>query len=221
MTEKQDPIQAQLIEARCNQILDAATQVFAAKGFHRATIRDVAKAAGIADGTIYNYFDNKTGLILGILDRLNETQQRAGAFEQAQSGDLSMWVRDYIKQRYTTLEGQGLELFQVLIPELLVNQELRDLYLQQVVKPTFALAEQAFQQWQTEGAIKPGDAPLMMRVITGATLGLILLRLLGDEVLESQWAQLPDVVAEMFLRGLLPGENHEPIAKDQYHQSSL
>ena len=72
-----DPIQAQLTAARRNQILDAATKVFAEKGFQRATIKEVAKEAGIADGTIYIYFKNKNALMLGILDRLNATEQRA------------------------------------------------------------------------------------------------------------------------------------------------
>ncbi|MCB0032608.1 MAG: helix-turn-helix transcriptional regulator, partial [Anaerolineales bacterium] len=66
-----DPIQQQLIDARRNQILEAATAVFAERGFHKATIRAIAQHAGIADGTIYNYFKNKTDLLIGILDRLN------------------------------------------------------------------------------------------------------------------------------------------------------
>ncbi len=49
-TDTNDPIQQQLIAARRKQILDAAVRVFADKGFHRATIRDIAQAAGIADG---------------------------------------------------------------------------------------------------------------------------------------------------------------------------
>ncbi len=69
-------IQAQLAAARRTQILDAATRVFASKGFNRATIRDVARDAGVADGTIYNYFANKTDLLFGLLDRLNDTERR-------------------------------------------------------------------------------------------------------------------------------------------------
>ena len=61
---------------RREHILDAATRVFAARGFNGATIRDVARAAGVADGTIYNYFANKDALLFGIFDRLNETERR-------------------------------------------------------------------------------------------------------------------------------------------------
>src|SRR5437763_12580591 len=76
MTKTPDPIQELIVSARRKQILDAATQVFAEKGFHRATIKDVARVAGIADGTIYTYFSSKTDVLLGILNRLNETTER-------------------------------------------------------------------------------------------------------------------------------------------------
>ncbi len=42
------------IAARKEQILDAAAQVFAAKGFHRATTKEIAEAADVSEGTIYN-----------------------------------------------------------------------------------------------------------------------------------------------------------------------
>src|SRR6476659_8280963 len=94
-----DSIQEQLIAARRNQILDAATTVFAEKGFHRSTIRDVAKAAGVADGTIYIYFENKTALLLGILNRLNETDRRETYFEQSTDMDLDTFFRLHLRQR--------------------------------------------------------------------------------------------------------------------------
>jgi AcrR family transcriptional regulator len=46
----------------------------------------VAKSARIADGTIYNYFDNKTALPMGILDRLNESAQRETDLPRPQNG---------------------------------------------------------------------------------------------------------------------------------------
>ena len=41
-----DPIREQLLEARRNQLLDAAAEVFAAKGFHQSTTKEIAKTAG-------------------------------------------------------------------------------------------------------------------------------------------------------------------------------
>jgi AcrR family transcriptional regulator len=145
---KNDPVHTQLIAARRSQILDAATRVFAKKGFHRATIKDVAKAAKIADGTIYNYFKNKTALLLGILDRLNETPERDEHFTQASAMDIRDWAHGYIKRRFETLGSEGFDLFQVVLSEILTNRELRDLYSKQVVQPTYDLAGRYFRQWR-------------------------------------------------------------------------
>ena len=45
-------IRKQLAEARRNLILDGASMVFAEKGFHRTTTKDIAAAAGVVEGTI-------------------------------------------------------------------------------------------------------------------------------------------------------------------------
>lgn len=45
------------------QILDAAIKVFARQGFHQSTVAKVAKAAGVADGTIYLYFKSKDDIL--------------------------------------------------------------------------------------------------------------------------------------------------------------
>lgn len=49
-------------------ITDAAVEVFAEKGFHQARISDIARRAGVADGTIYLYFKNKEDLLLSIFE---------------------------------------------------------------------------------------------------------------------------------------------------------
>ena len=52
---------------RIPQIIHAAMIVFAEKGFHPATMEDVAKEAGLSKGTIYLYFKNKDDLIFSVL----------------------------------------------------------------------------------------------------------------------------------------------------------
>src|SRR3989338_3175766 len=50
------------------RILEAATRVFAKKGFYNSTIADVAKVAEVAEGTIYLYFKNKDDLLISIFE---------------------------------------------------------------------------------------------------------------------------------------------------------
>lgn len=48
--------------------MEAATKVFAKKGFYNSTIADVAKTAEVAEGTIYLYFKNKDDLLISIFE---------------------------------------------------------------------------------------------------------------------------------------------------------
>ena len=196
-----DSIQEQLIAARRSQILDAATTVFAEKGFHPTTIKDIAKVAGIADGTIYNYFENKTALLLGILDRLNETERRDEDLAQATVMDMRTFMRAYFRQRFT-VQLDNLEVFQVVLSEIMVNKELREQYYRQIVEPTFTLAEKYFQTLIDQHKARPVDVALTMRAISSMFLGLIILRIMGDKPLQTQWDDLPDLLTDLMFDGL-------------------
>lgn len=50
------------------KIIQAATHVFASKGFYNSKVADIAKEADVADGTIYLYFKNKDDLLISIFE---------------------------------------------------------------------------------------------------------------------------------------------------------
>src|SRR6185295_16988807 len=56
-------VTAQTKAATRERIIDAARQLFAAKGFEASTTRDIADAAGIASGTLFNYFAAKEDIL--------------------------------------------------------------------------------------------------------------------------------------------------------------
>lgn len=56
-------------EDRRDRILDAATKVFAKRGFFAAQVADVAKRAGVAAGTVYLYFKSKDDILLCLFER--------------------------------------------------------------------------------------------------------------------------------------------------------
>lgn len=66
-----------LTEFRRAEILDAASKVFAARGYRDATLEEVAAAAGLAKGTLYLYFASKEEMFWDILrSRITDTQER-------------------------------------------------------------------------------------------------------------------------------------------------
>ncbi|MFK7972567.1 MAG: TetR/AcrR family transcriptional regulator [Bacteroidia bacterium] len=52
-----------------NAILEAALKLFAEKGYHKASIAQIANEAGVSKGLIYNYFEKKDDLLMGMIER--------------------------------------------------------------------------------------------------------------------------------------------------------
>ena len=75
------------------QILDAAERCFALNGFHKTTMQDVAREAGMVPGNLYRYFPSKNAIIAGLVERdraeiaadfatLSNAENLMAAFEQ-------------------------------------------------------------------------------------------------------------------------------------------
>jgi len=66
-------------DSKTIKILDAATKVFAEKGYQYATIADIAREAGISTGLTYSYFENKLdvlfSIILRFLQKMNQVNR--------------------------------------------------------------------------------------------------------------------------------------------------
>jgi AcrR family transcriptional regulator len=202
VTDIGDTFQAQVAALRRTQILDAAAQVFAERGFHRTTVHDVAKAAGVADGTIYNYFENKTALLLGILDRLNEAERRAIEVAHAQATDLRTFTHRYFQNHLLVFANQNQDLLRVVLSEVLVNAELRERYIQQIVAPTFVVIMQQLAPLAEQSRLRSGSLQLTLQLMSSMLLGLLMARMFDEQSAQSTWEQLPDVLTDLFFKGL-------------------
>ncbi len=205
---RRDEVRDLVVRARREQIVGAATRVFAEKGFRRATTREVARAAGVSEGTIYNYFENKDALLLAILDRLNETERRAADFEEGMATDFRGFLEQYLRRRISLI-WENREVFRVVLSEMLVNAELRDRYVRHVVDPTMRIAEENFRSRMEQGEVRETDTPLAMRSVAGTVLGVLVLGLLGDEEIGSRSDEVPDVLAGLLIHGLGAAEEED------------
>ncbi len=203
MSTSPDPIRELLIQARRNQILDAAATVFAEKGFHRATTKEIARTAGVSEGTIYNYFDSKADLLIGMMTRLAELEHLDEELADALQGDARDFLVAMFRHRMGLIQ-QNDEMIQAIMPEMLVNPALRERFYQQFMRPTTTLLEKYIQTRVELGHIRPLNVPLVVRAVQGMFVGLLVLRILGDEPLQSGWDELPEVLATLIFDGLSP-----------------
>ncbi|WP_444812364.1 TetR/AcrR family transcriptional regulator [Stenotrophomonas maltophilia] len=85
-------------EQRIAQILQAALQCFLAKGFHQTSMRDIAQAAGVSLGNLYNHFPGKEAIILAVAvaesEELAPLLQRLAASE-GQRAQVLVFLQDF------------------------------------------------------------------------------------------------------------------------------
>jgi AcrR family transcriptional regulator len=201
MSANQNPIRQQLIEARRNQILDAAVEVFAEKGFHHTTTKDIASRAGIAEGTIYNYFEGKDDLLIGMMARLTELETLGDELAEALLGDVRDFFVAIFRRRVESLE-RAEDILRAILPEVMVNAELRAHYYQEFVLRVARMIEQYVRARIELGHIRPVDAALATRAVQSMFIGLFVMRIIGDETLKEAWSDLPELLATIIFDGL-------------------
>jgi AcrR family transcriptional regulator len=84
---------------RRERILEAAERCFARTGFHRTTMQDICKEAGISAGALYIYFDSKESLIEGITEA-NRTEFQNRFEAVADAPDLMAALSDLCNQYF-------------------------------------------------------------------------------------------------------------------------
>jgi AcrR family transcriptional regulator len=186
-------MQEKMLAVRRQHVLDAAISVFAEKGFRGATIRDVAIAAGVSDGTIYNLFDNKAALLHAIL---------AGAEPPAAAIDFANppSLPDMMRVRWTAIGPDSLAMLRVILSEALIDPDFRDLYRGTLLSPAI---DQLIDLFSAHSSQLGEDSSLIdARLVTALFMGLIMLRLFEDKVIERGSDALLDRLATFVERGL-------------------
>jgi AcrR family transcriptional regulator len=188
------------IAYRRTLILEAAARLFAEKGFHRTTTRDIAEAADVSEGTLYNYFENKDELLMGIIAHLASTQNLEVDYEGVLSGDAREFLRSVLRARREAIEQSGYML-QSVLSEILVNPELRQRYYQELMLPALRSLEDHLRRRQEAGQVQVGNPALAARLLVGLMQGLFLLEVLGDPEVRYSWDELTEVILSILFDG--------------------
>jgi len=186
-------------DRRRTQILDAAARVLAERGYHRTTVRDIAREAGIADGTIYLYFSSKQELLLALIAQLGRFAERRDDFAEHAGMDLREFSRTYMARRFAQVrETRGL--FTAVLPELLADADLREAFAERVAE-AYEAADAELARRAKAGELGDLDPELLVRVAAATGLGLLMLAILEEPVLARRWDELPEFLTRLWFKG--------------------
>jgi len=186
-------------ETRRQQIVDAAIEVFAAKGYRVASIADIIAQAGVARGTFYLYFQSKEEAFNAALDRfLALFQDMAGkeatrnysnplALEQRLRESLLDWLRFLLQHRQLTKI--------VFRQAAAVDPDYERKYLQ-IIKATQAHSAKAIRFLQSIKLLRADlDPQFLNAVFYGVTIQIVLKAIAERsepdlEAIADQWIKL-------------------------------
>jgi TetR/AcrR family fatty acid metabolism transcriptional regulator len=142
-------------EDKRSRILDAAVQAFSQNGYHATRMSDIAKAADVADGTVYLYFAGKEELLSTIFeDRMSRFLQVGRAKLARIDGALAK-LRRVIELHLEDL-GHNPELTTVFQIELRHSSRFMELYSRGQLRDYFQLIAEILDEGQREGEIRAG-----------------------------------------------------------------
>jgi len=167
-------------EARPDEVLDAALELFVEKGFATTRVEDIAARAGLSKGAVYLYFPSKEAILEGLVKRavLPIANNALGIFENY-AGDPRPVISAALKMVAGRLSDPKL----VAIPRLLVREMINfphfaQMYREAVLDRVMPVVERLIRNGIEEGYFREVDPELTLRSIVGP----IVLHLLIAEI---------------------------------------
>src|SRR5256885_13769760 len=183
------------------RILRAAVDVFAKNGYFNAKVSEIAKSAGVADGTIYLYFDGKEDLLITIFREHTRNYLQSLERELAHVRRPEERIRIAIRHHLETL-GRDRSLAIVAQVELRHSLKFMSLLSQQEVADYLNILRKIVEQGQTEGVFRRTLHPqLVAKAVFGILDEMVTSWILSDK--EYALADQAGPVADLVLNGLL------------------
>ena len=151
-----------------DKILNAAIKVFAEQGYYKSTISQVAKEAGVADGTIYIYFKNKADILFNffsyktrmVFDRFKDEVEKADNAKDK--------LRNLIRSHLAEFQQEP-NVAVVFQREALNARHIDDALIKDISKMYLDILDEIIRLGQEEGCIRKNfQKGLVKRFILGA-----------------------------------------------------
>jgi len=193
-------------EARPEEILDAALQLFTEKGFSSTRMVDVAKAAGISKGTLYLYFDSKEAIFRDVVQqRITPQLDQVEAMVEAFEGTQEDLLRQLISGWWMSIACTSLS----AIPKIIVAEsgnfpELAKYFTENVVVRSRNLFSKVISRGMINGEFNLYESETVARLVVAplvqATIWMHSLKPYDDESGTQGYLQLH---TEFILNSLL------------------
>lgn len=197
---------ARRIERIRGEIMDAAIEIIAEKGFRNTTTKEIAAMADMAEGTLYNYFKNKDDILLSITERYLSYKRNFEFSEEITS--MEEFIRSiYTSNASTVAQEHPTErkVLKALLPELLTDKVLGKMYFDRIVQPFLRMIEEKVIPLKERGIAADYDEKIISRIMYSALIGFAILEINNDPVVVEADAEFRKSTGEAYINILGKG----------------
>jgi TetR/AcrR family fatty acid metabolism transcriptional regulator len=189
-------------------ILRAAIETFAARGFFNAQVADVARAAGVAAGTVYLYFRGKDDLLISIFERTMKEAIAAGRGSVSGKATPLERLREIARLHLGRL-GRDRDLAIVFQIELRQSTKFMERFSTGPLREYLGIIRDVIAEGQAKGTFRKQINPtLAAKVFFGALDEMATNWILSRR--KYSLASEADAVLDLFVGGLGRGHHREP-----------
>jgi len=164
-------------EARPDEVLDAALELFIENGFAATRVEDIATRAGLSKGAVYLYFPSKESILEGLVRRaISPIADNALGMLRNYAGDPRLVISTALKMIAGRLKDPEL----VAIPRLLIREivnfpEFAEMYRREVLDRVIPALIGLIENGIREGYFRKVDAELTLRSVIGPVIAHMLI----------------------------------------------
>lgn len=191
------------------RILDAARKLFARRGYDGTTTRELAQAAGVAEGTLFRHFENKKAILIevatqGWIEILTDLLT-----ELSEMGSYKA-IAQVMKRRMMNLHANA-DLLRVCFLEAQFHPDLRDRIQAEVISKMTDVAEAFFQTAMDRGGYRQMNPRIVAQVFLGmfTVAGFSRDTIMKEDASPRAMQEMAEGIADIFLNGVLVPQSAE------------
>jgi AcrR family transcriptional regulator len=191
------------------QILAAATEIFAEKGFAATSTNEIAKKAGVAEGTIFRHYKSKKHLLFSIVTPMMIKLVAPIVIKDINKvlnyeyENIEDFVRAMIENRAQFLK-KNFPTVRILIQEIPFHSELRDQFIEHIGSKVFARLREIIEYYQEKNQICNIDPNTVIRLSGSAIIGYFITK--HAIAREAEWNDEVEIerTVQFLVKGLAP-----------------
>jgi AcrR family transcriptional regulator len=194
-------------EQRREQIIRTATEVFAHHGFRGATVRQLAREAGISEAMIYQHFPSKGALYDAILEKKMERTKHLYFPTDAARTKQDRSVLETIIANFLREQTEDNAFMRMLLFSALEGHDLARKFVRKPLQDFFNFLGAYLEAGMKDGTMKPVNGQVAGRLLLGMAHFLVLLREIYRDpgIKDVGIEDLGRLIVDIFCNGIMEG----------------